>query len=135
MTSLAIVACHGAVNSMIQVMTVTMAALVSGVRVRVLFRDEAILSVTKNGQSIPLSEFYGTRKEAVAARLRERGLDDIPKLLREARDLGDVRLYACSLSMQMCGVGADELVDDIEVRGITAFLLEDIANADVVLTF
>ena len=71
----------------------------------------------------------------MAARLAAQGLDDLPRLLREAREAGDVRLYACSSSMAICGVGLEDLIEGLEVRGLTAFLLEDIASADRVLTF
>ena len=63
------------------------------------------------------------------------GLIDLPALLREVRETGDVRLYACSSSMAICGVRAEDLLDGVQVRGLTAFLLEEVAGADTVLTF
>ncbi len=71
----------------------------------------------------------------MAARLAAQGLDDLPRLLGEAREVGDVRLYACSSSMAICGLRPEDLIEGVEVRGLTAFLLEDVASADRVLTF
>ena len=71
----------------------------------------------------------------VLERLSAQGLTDLPRLLADIKESGDVRLFACSSSMAICGVKAEDLLDGIEVRGLTAFLLEDVAAADKVLTF
>lgn len=136
MKTLAVIASRGSFNSLIQVATLLMAAVGSGVAVRVFFRDEAILKVTKAGaQEINLSDAYRGHEAAVRERLSLQELTDLPRLLREVKELGDLRLYACSSSMAICGVKAEDLLDGIEVRGLTAFLLEDVAAADKVLTF
>ncbi len=136
MKTLAIIASRGSFNSLLQVVTLLMAAVGSGVSVSVFFRDEAVLKVTKTGATeINLSEAYRGHEEAVRGRLSAQALTDLPRLLRELRELGDVKLYACSSSMAICGVEAADLIDGLEVRGLTAFLLEDVATADRVLTF
>ncbi len=136
MNTLAVIASRGSFNSLVQVATLLMAAVGSGVAVRVFFRDEAVLRLTKTGaHEITLSEAYRGQEGAVLKRLAAQGLTDLPLLLREVRELGDVKLYACSSSMAICGVEAEDLLDGIEVRGLTAFLLEEVASADKVLTF
>lgn len=45
------------------------------------------------------------------------------ELLRQAKDIGDVRIHACALSMELLGIAKDDLdplVDDIE--GVAAFM-------------
>ena len=136
MNTLAVIASRGSFNSLVQVATLLMAAVGSGLAVRVFFRDEAVLKVTKTGaQEINLSEVYRGHEAAVRERLGAQELTDLPRLLREVKELGDVRLYACSSSMAICGVEAQDLLDGVEVRGLTAFLLEEVASADRVLTF
>lgn len=136
MNRLAVIASHGSFNSLVQVATLLMAAVGSGIAVRVFFRDEAVFKVTKSGaKEINLSEAYRGQEGAVLERLSAQGLADLAALLREIRAIGDVRLYACSSSMAICGVRAEDLLEGVEVRGLTAFLLEDIAAADKVLTF
>ncbi len=136
MKTLAVIASRGSFNSLIQVVTLLMAAVGSGVAVRVFFRDEAVFKVTKTGaQEINLSDAYRGHEAAVRERLSLQELTDLPRLLREVKELGDVRLYACSSSMAICGLKAEDLLDGIEVRGLTAFLLEDVTTADKVLTF
>lgn len=136
MKRLAIIASRGSLNSLVQIATLLMAAVGSGIAVRVFFRDEAMAALMRDGhRPLRLSDVYDGREAEVRARLAAQGLDDVPRLLREVRELGDVRLYACSSSMAIVGVNAADLIDGVEVRGLTAFLLEDIAVSDEVLTF
>lgn len=137
MEKLAVIVSRGSHNSLVQVLTLIMAAVGSEIAVRVFFRDEAVLKVTKAGAGdFNLSEAYRGREAATRERLAAQGLLDLPHLMREVKGLGDVRLYVCSSSMAICGVGQEDLLDEMdEVRGIAAFLLEDVAEADRVLTF
>lgn len=136
MNTLAVIASRGSFNSLVQVVTLLMAAVGSGLAVRVFFRDEAVLKVTKAGAGeINLSEIYRGQEREVRERLRAQELTDLAGLLAGIKESGDVRLFACSSSMAICGVRAEDLLEGIEVRGLTAFLLEDIAAADKVLTF
>jgi peroxiredoxin family protein len=135
-TSLAVIVSRGELNSLVQVATLLLAATGSGVAVRVFFRDEAIFAITRDAKDLPLSPGYRGREAEVRRRLAAQGLDDLPELLRQVKELGDARLYACSSSLAICGVAPDALLPEIDgVRGLTAFLLEDVATADRVLTF
>jgi peroxiredoxin family protein len=134
--TLAVIASRGSFNSLVQVATLVMAGAASEMAVRVFFRDEAVLKLTKaRVAELNLSDVYRGREGEVRERLRTQQLDDLGRLFAEAQQAGDVRLYACSSSMAICGVRAEELLDGVEVRGLTAFLLEDMTVADHVLTF
>jgi peroxiredoxin family protein len=64
--------------------------------------------------------------------MRSQGADHWSELLRQAKDLGEVRIHACSLSMEMFGITKDDLdplVDD--VWGVASFFSE----ADGPVTF
>lgn len=137
MTRLAVLVSRGELNSLVQVATLLLAAASSGLAVRVLFRDEAVLALTREGaRALRLGEGYRGREAEVRERLAAQGLEDVPGLLRQVKEVGDVRLYACSSSLAICGVEPDRLLPEIDaVRGLTAFLLEDVASADRVLTF
>lgn len=137
MKSLAVIASRGDFNSLVQVVTLLMAAVGSGLAVRVFFRDEAIFRITRAGaREMDLSAAYRGREAAVRERLRAQGLGDLGAALRQVKELGDARLYACSSSVAICGVDPADLLPEIDgVRGLTAFLVEDVAAADRVLTF
>lgn len=135
--TLAVIVSRGYTNSLVQVATLLMAAAGSGIAVRVFFRDESVLKITRDGaRVVTFSEGYRGRETEIRARLAEQGLDDLPTLLAQVKEIGDARFWACSSSMAISGVTREDLLPEIDgVRGLTAFLLEDAAHADHVLTF
>jgi peroxiredoxin family protein len=135
--TLAVIVSRGATNSLVQVATLLMAAAGSGVAVRVFFRDESIFKLTREGaREITFSEGYRGHEADVLERLKQQGLDDFPTLLAQVKEVGDARFWACSSSVAIAGVKKEDLLPEIDgIRGLTAFLLEDAAHADHVLTF
>jgi peroxiredoxin family protein len=63
--------------------------------------------------------------------MRRSKLPDVPTFLDMARESG-VRLYACSTTMGVMGVRAEDLVPGVDTAGATAFL-DFAADADVSL--
>ncbi len=136
MKSLAVIVSGGSTNNLIQVLTLLMAAVHSEMRVRVLFRDESVFRLRPAAiNAMELSAAYA-HDAAVTQRLKKHELTDLHKLCRDIKASGDVRYYVCSSSLAICGLKQEELIPEIdEVRGLPAFLLEDVATADKVLTF
>jgi len=137
MKSLAIIVSGGSTNNLIQVLTLLMAAVHSEIKARVFFRDESVFRLTPaNVNKMELSDAYTRDEAAVQVRLKQHELSDVLKLLRDIKASGDVKYYVCSSSLAICGLKQEDLVPEIdEVRGLPAFLLEDVAIADKVLTF
>jgi peroxiredoxin family protein len=85
----------------------------AGARVAVFFRDESIPAI--RGETSP---------PRVAAALEQLAAS------------GDVRLSACSTSLYLWGLTGKDLIPSIGgVRGLVAFLAEDVAGASSVLTY
>ena len=137
MKKLAILATRGSLNSLVSLCTLAMAAAVSEYQVRIFVRDEAVLKLArKNVGTMNLSEQYREIEAEVSERLLRYGLGDLQKLIREMKSRGDVKLYACTSSMAICGVAPEDLIPEIdEPRGLTSFLLDEMAEAEMVLTF
>ncbi len=136
MKSLAVIVSGGSTNNLIQVLTILMAAVHSEVKARVLFRDESVLRLTPERiNTMELSPAYA-QTPGVEQRLKQHELTDLHKLCRDIKASGDVKYYVCSSSLAICGLKREDLILEIdEVRGLPAFLLEDVAAADKVLTF
>ena len=136
MKSLAVLVSGGSTNNLIQVLTLLMAAVHSDLRARVLFRDESVFRLTPDAiNRLELSEPY-RQDGAVEQRLAQHELADVRKLIRDIKASGDVKYYVCSSSLAICGLKKEDLISEVdEVRGLPAFLLEDVATADKVLTF
>ena len=137
MKSLAVMVSGGSTNNVLQVLTLLMAAVHSDIAVRVFFRDEAVFRLRPEAiNRLELSEAYAHDAAGVAQRLSQHDLTDVHKLFRDIKASGDVKYYVCSSSLAVCGLKQAQLIPEIdEVRGLPAFLLEDVATADRVLTF
>jgi len=134
---MAVVVSGGSTNNLIQVLTLLMAAVHSEIRVRVFFRDEAVLRLRPGAiNTMELSAAYAPDAALVQQRLKKHDLADLHKLCRDIKASGDVKYYVCSSSLAICGLKQTDLIPEIdEVRGLPAFLLEDVATVDKVLTF
>lgn len=137
MKSLAVIVSGGSTNNLVQVLTLLMAAVHSDIRTRVLFRDEAVYRMTPSRiNAVEPSAAYAHDLAGLAKRLQQHELTDLQKLCRDIKASGDVKYYVCSSSLALCGLTREDLVPEIDdVRGLPAFLLEDVAPADKVLTF
>ena len=137
MKSLAVIVSGGTTNQFVQALTLLMAAVHSELKTRVLFRDDSVFRLTVEGiKRFELSEAYASQGEAYQARLKKHDLDDLQKLLAQIKQSGDVKIYACSSSLALAGLKREALIPEVDdVRGLPAFLLEDVATADRVLTF
>jgi len=137
MKFLAVIVSGGSTNNLVQVLTLVMAAVHAEIKVRVLFRDEAVYRLRPGSINVlELSDAYAHDVEGVRQRLQKHDVADLHKLLRDIKASGDVHYFVCSSSLAICGLKATDLIAEIdEVRGLPAFLLEDVAGADRVLTF
>ena len=137
MKFLAVIVSGGSTNNLIQVLTVLMAAVHSEIKSRVLFRDESLFRLRPSTiNRLQFSAGYGGDEQALQQRLKKLDLLDLQKLCRDIKASGDVKYYACSSSMAICGLTREDLIPEIDdIRGLPAFLLEDVATADKVLTF
>ena len=137
MRKVAVLVTRGELNHIIQVVTLLMAATVAEAAVRVLFRDEAVLSITTRGaRHLPLSARLRPHATAIRARLKHHDMNDLPTMLQTVKGHGDVRLWACRSSLLLYGVSADALLPEIDgVQGLTAFVIDEMATADQVWTF
>ncbi|MBI4597062.1 MAG: DsrE family protein [Candidatus Omnitrophica bacterium] len=137
MKSLAVIVSGVTTNNFIQVLTLLMAAVHSEMKVRVLFRDESVFRLTPEAiNQIELSAAFMGEAGGVIQRLKKLDVLDVHKLCRDIKASGDVQYYVCSSSLEMCGLKKEDLIPEIDaVRGLPAFLLEDVATADRVLTF
>lgn len=137
MKTLAIIVTRGTYNNLLQACQLARIAVESGLRVSVLFRDEAVarLSVDKV-QELIFTEAYRGREVKVRNFLKERKLHDLPLLLREIKEKGDAKFSVCRDSIEYFDLPVDKLIPELdEVQRVEAFWKEEVANADRILTF
>lgn len=100
----------------------------AGASVRVFFRDESIPRICAPVVARRLLGGAAGGKPLPSDR-------KLRQALHELAASGDVRLYACSSSLYVWGVSAQELLPGITVRGLIAFLADDLAGATRVLCY
>ena len=137
MKSLAVIVSGGSTTDLIQALTLVMAAVHEDMKTRVLFRDASVLRLTPAAVNrLELPEPYRADAEGVRRRLAKLDLVDLQKLVRDLKASGDVKYYVCSSSLEICGLTRADLIPEIdEVLGLPAFLKDEVAAADKVLTF
>ena len=134
---LALIVSSGSFNNLVQVCTLTMSAAASDISVRIFFRDAAVLKVSKRHiKEINLSPAFSGIEAEILDNLRNAKLDDLEKIFVDVKSKGDVKFFVCSSSMSLCGVKQEDLIPEIDdIKGLTSFLLEEMSEADLVLTF
>ena len=136
MKKLAVLVSSGTRNNLAQVASLVMAAVLCDASVSVLFRDEAAAAVTRDRiESLPVSPFFAADPD-YAGRAEQARMNDVAALFREAKEEGEVKLFACTSSMFLAGVAGEDLIPEIdEARGLVSFMIEEMDDADHVLTF
>ena len=137
MKTLAVIVTRGTYNNLLQVCELVRIAALVGTRVSVLFRDEAAGMLTHDKvKELSLSEGYRGREVRMRELLRERKLHDLPAILRETKEKGDVKFSVCRDSVEYFDLRVEQLISELdEVQSVDAFWKEEVASADQVLTF
>lgn len=137
MSKMAIIVTRGSHNAIVTVFTLVMAATVCEIQVRIFFRDEAVYKLSKKKiAELNFSEVYAGLEPALKKNYESTGMVDLQKVMRDVKSQGDVKLFTCTSSMALCGLTQDDLIPEIdEPRGLTSFLLEEMDEADMILTF
>ncbi len=137
MKKLAVIVTRGTYNNLLQACELVRIAAAAGTQVSVLFRDEAAAKLTNQKvKELTFSEAYRGREAKVREMLRERKQHDLPTILREIKDKGDVKFSICRDSIEYFDLGVDQLIPELdEVQRAEAFWREEVAQADQVVTF
>jgi peroxiredoxin family protein len=135
--TLAVIVTRGTYNNLLQACELVRSAALAGTRVSVLFRDEAAGKLTHDKvKELSFSEGYRGREARLRELLRERKLHDLPAILRETKEKGDVKFSVCRDSVEYFDLRVEQLISEVdEVQSVDAFWKEEVASADQVLTF
>lgn len=137
MKKLAVIVTGGSYNNLLQACEWIRIAAASGAQVSVLFRDEAASKLTHERlKQATFSDAYKGRESKVRDMLRERKRLDVPAVLREVKEAGDVKLSICRETIEYFEITVDQLLPELdEVQKAEAFWKEAVMPADQVLTF
>ncbi len=126
----AIIASNGGLDAAYKVFNIATAAASMGAEVSIFFTFEGLKLIHREAyKNLPLPASMEQLKDAFKAN----GVPEIPELVSMAREMG-VKLIACQMTMDVMGIGHEQLVDGVEVGGAATFLAAAY-DADVSLTF
>ncbi len=81
------------------------------------------LMTPANTRGLPVSKlnFFGIGSKLLRKMMQEKNVASLEELITMSREFG-VKVVACQMSMDVMGVGREELTDGIEVGGAATFL-------------
>jgi peroxiredoxin family protein len=104
------------------VLTAGAAALGRPVRIFLQYWALDAFRADKINERLPLAPEAGETGAAAVAQMRAAGQQPWVETLRQAKDIGDVDIQACSLSMDLLGLSPEQLDPVVDgVEGVTAF--------------
>jgi len=137
MKKVPVIITRGGFNNLLQACEWISLAAGSGIEVSEYFRDEAAgrMSQTKIKKLTMSSEYRG-RETAVRDLLQRENKADLPKLLQNAKESGNLKLSVCKDSLRFLNLKPEDLIPEIdEFQTAKAFEKEAVLSADQVLTF
>lgn len=121
---MAVVVFSGAVDRLLGLATLVLAAAASGMEVYILLQLWGVYAMRKDvvEKNTEFSEFEEL-KPKVQEGLKRIKVRPWIEMIREAKEVGTVKIYACSQALQAWGITKDDLVDVVDdVMGAAEFL-------------
>jgi len=92
----------------------------------------SMLPKSAAGQKLSKMNMLGLGTSMMKRRMSTKNVQSVQAFIKDAKELG-VHFLACDLSMELLGINADELIDEVDkVCGVGTFL-EESKDADVSL--
>ena len=117
---LAIVVSEGTFDKGMMAMIIGNTAAAMGMEVSIFFTFFG-LNLLKKGTKPKLPGMYRLFTGMFEKKMAKGGVENFPQQLETAKELG-VKLFACSTSMNLMGIGNEDMIDGVEVLGASGFL-------------
>lgn len=131
---MAIIVHSGTMDRLYPVFMLTTAAGAMDVEVHLFFTFWGLEALKQGGlESARLPGVMRLGTGMMKARIKEARVPSLPELLRMSKEMGNVKIYACSTTMELMKVKEEELIPEVDdIVGAAVFL--DIAlDADIQL--
>ena len=81
------------------------------------------IMLPSNTEKLPLSQMNmgGMGPKMIKQIMKKHNVDDIDTLIKNAVGMG-VKIVACSMSMELMGIKAEEFIDGVEIGGVASYL-------------
>ncbi|MGC9106469.1 MAG: DsrE/DsrF/DrsH-like family protein [Thermoprotei archaeon] len=123
---LSIIVFSGTIDKLMPVGILTSGTAAAGYEVNLFFTFWGLRNITKEGlrnQPAPLDKNYEALGPAMMARMQEMKYPMWHQLIQQAKEIGEVKVYACSTTMEFFGIKREDLAEFVDdVVGVATFL-------------
>ncbi len=124
----------GSVDKLMPVAIIASAAAQMGVKVTLFFTFWGIMAARKDmvDKNDKISSEFAEYKEKMFEIMQKSNMKPWYKMLEEAKQTGNLKIYACSHTLDMFGMEKEHLIDIFDdVVGVGTFLMES-EDAEVI---
>ncbi len=133
MTKLSIIMFSGTPDKLMPVGVLASTAAALGYEVEIFATFWGLMALKKDAPQIPVSQDYGPMGEMLMKIMEEKKMPSWLDLLRQAKEMGNVKVYACAQTFDLLGLKKEDLVDVVDdVIGAMEYL-ERSKDADITL--
>lgn len=122
---LSIIVFSGTIDKLMPVGILSSAAAAGGYEVNLFFTFWGLQAITKQGlqQMRPLDKNYEQYGPMMMKRMQEMKYPSWVELIKQAKEVGEVKVFACSTTMEFFGIKREDLADFVDdVVGAATFL-------------
>ncbi len=120
---LSIIVFSGTLDKLMPVGILSSAAAASGYEVNLFFTFWGLRAITKQGVEAKVDKNYEEFGPVLAKRMQDLKYPSWVDLVKQAKDVGEVKVYACSTTMEFFGIKKEDLADFVDdVVGAATFL-------------
>ncbi len=122
---LSVVVFSGTLDRLAAVSIIASGAAAMGVETNLFFTFWGLAALRKDAHRKwrHISSDYGQEGSNLAKLMEEKKVPSWLEVLRQAKDLGRVKVYACAMAMDLMGLKMEDLEDVVdEVTGVASFI-------------
>ena len=133
MSKLAIILFSGSTDKLQAASILISGGAATDTKVRVFATFWGLMALTKKGVTPRISSDFKEYQDQTFKIISEKKVPSWLDLIKQAKETGDVKFYACSMTYDLFGLKREDLLDIFdEVVGVGTFL-EDAKDADITL--
>lgn len=133
MSKLSIIMFSGTVDKLMPVGVLSSAAAAIGIDVEIFATFWGLLALKKGAEVAKISKDAGDMGPMMMQLFKEKKVPSWLDMLRQAKEIGSVKVYACAMTFDLMGMKKGDLVDLVdEVVGAGEYL-EKAKEADITL--
>jgi len=133
MSKLALILFSGSSDKLQAASIIISGGAATDTKVRIFATFWGLMALTKNGVTPRISSDFKEYQDQAFKIMSEKKVPGWLDLMKQAKEMGDVKFYACSMTYDLFGLKREDLLDIFdEVVGVGTFL-EEAKDADITL--